>query len=497
MTTDLFWRFLGCLIPLLGSATGVWGIAQKRRNWITNAEHSLSRFGTPFDLIDKWPLYITWTFLALLVAASILAIFGGVIGYVNINPSPQPTITQGTAPQSSVRPAALPKAASPQLSGAENKLTLLFEYSLWIAAVFLATAAMIYFNVIQLAVLQASKLVGYFDPTMYFHPGWINARWHIRNDEAIPINTNLQGCEQVANVFITSAIIQKIDYASDRAKKPKNISDEDLPNLLLISNVVESSIHKLAKGGAIQFSEMYDQLGIAAANVERPFSPTAIQKLFDGGKSLYPLLKEITESLPNEPTIETAVNETVTVLAKSYLYQARGLAIGTAGIGYSSRVLFRRLKGFPALKEQGMRAQVIKLGIDWEVWPGMDPGPFMYPFSKNVARLLMNLKCILTLPQIKSIPCESDFQHLTAWASDRIVDIVARTLTTTQDEQLIQSCLDVFGSKPKEVGRWRICREVDYFLWNQSRQTKLNEGGVFGKDASSPWVIDNNDLVRQ
>jgi hypothetical protein len=142
-----------------------------------------------------------------------------------------------------------------------------------------------------------------------------------------------------------------------------------------------------------------------------------------------------------------------------------------------------------------MRAEVIKLGIEWKVWPAIQPGPFIYPFSKHIARLLINFDCLQTRPDVKTIPCDDEFIRLSAWTLDRIVDEFLTILTPTTDNRIVSYCQNRFGCLPSDVQRWSICRETDYLLWVQS-QVQDPEDGIFGAQATTPWKIEGNSLAK-
>lgn len=465
MTSDLMWRFIGCIVPLIGSAIQMWGTIQKRSNWINRSEQTVNRLGSPFTILDKVPLRISRFLLIAVLILSLFALYGGVL--ISTNKPPK------------------------------RIFAFLFENSLWLTFSFLTLAVVTYLNGLARLFLIVSRIAGSLWPSLTYHPGWINAYWHIRlEEEAVPINTNINGCEQVANDYVKAVAIDGVDYGKHRATKPPTLSGDELANFLVITNAIESELHRFNLGDKILFANLYSYLGEAGQKPERPFSPPTLSDSITNKVPLYRLLRKLIPTLPDEPAIETMVTKLVSVLVVDYSARALGLAKISMSMEADSAVLDSRLQQLPAFTDtQAMRAQVIKLGNEWNVWPGMKPGPFIYPFSKSVARLLLNLDCIRTRPDVKTIPCDDEFSRLTAWTLDRIVDGVLKVFKDNTDDRIVDFCNSRFGCPPSDVQRWSVSREVDYFLWVQAQETNP-EGGVFGKKSITPWKIEGDNLIK-
>lgn len=465
MPSDTIWRFVGCLIPLFGSAVQVWATLLKRSTWISQNESSVGRLGRPFTLLDKAPLRLAYFLLVSVLILSLLALSGGIFS--------------------------LNKQQPPML------LNTLFENSLLLTLVFTALAVLIHLNGIARLMLMISRAFRLWDRDLLYNPGWINAYWHIcREEGAVPINTNLGSCRTVSNDFLTNAAIGEANYDVHRATKPVGLSVDELANFLIITNAIEAAAHQLDVGEKIGFQAFYQQLGETAAMPEKLFAPATLIDLDAKNRSLYARLRELIPELPDVVAIDTVVKRLVVSLVNQYSGQAIKLAKGRIRLGFDGDVLKSRLQRLhPFDDSQPMQAQVIKLGIEWNVWPGMQPGPFCYPFSQRVASLLLNLGCLRTRPNEKSIPCDEEFIRLSAWTLDRIVDGVLDLLRNNFDPRVIQFCQRRFGCPPSDVERRVVCREVDYFLWVQSRM-KDPDGGIFGERATIPWKVAGNNLVN-
>jgi hypothetical protein len=478
VTTDLAIKFIALLFPIAGSVIQVWATLLKRSNWIRRARESVNGMGWPFFLLDRLPLWLAYMLLLPAFFASILGLIGGAL--IVTTPSGEPTPSGESTP-----------FLKPLFECSKQ----LFQHSVWVAVAYSVFAVLIHTNALPRLFLSASYLFMPLWQRLSFHPGWINAYWHTtREDEAVPINTNRQACGSVANDIVRAwAEGGQPSYEHHRATKPTGFSPEELANFLLISNAIESAIHQLLISMSVEFGSLYDCLGKADSKL---FAPKTLLEFSQPGRSLYAKLRETVHGLPDQPLIDEAVTNLVRYLASQYSGRAFQLAQGWLPIGYDARLLERRLRRVPGFTDsQAMRAQVVKLSVEMSIWHGMDPGLFIYPFTMPISRFLLNLDCLRTRADVKTIPSNKEFVRLSAWTMDRIVDAVDHILRTTTDERLGRFCQAVFATKPGEVPRWALCREVDYFLWVQTRDTNA-EGGIFGKRATAPWRIDGNSFTK-
>ncbi|HEY7330340.1 MAG TPA: hypothetical protein VH592_22060 [Gemmataceae bacterium] len=472
MTSELAWKFIALLVPIAGSVIQVWATLLKRSNWIRRAQVSVSGMGWPFFLLDRLPLLLAYVLLLSIFCGSILGLMGG--GLIVTAPAREPP---------------------PFLISLVEYSKQVFDYAFWLMLAYLFLAVLIYINALPKLLLAASYLLTPFWQGLTFHPGWINASRHaMREDEAVPINTNTRTCRSVANDIIDAwANAGQTAYEQHRATKPAGFSSDELANFLLVANAIESAIHDLKISRQVQFGALYDEMGRVGSSL---FAPTTLRECSQPGQSLYGKLREKVPSLPDQPLIHETVTKLVRRLVSRYSGRAFQLAKGFLPIGYDAGLLERRLRRLPGFaNSQAMRAQVVKLGVEMEVWYGMDPGPFIYPFTLRIARFLLNLDCLRTQADVKTLPCDDDFIRLTAWTMDRIVDAAEGLLTTTADARLKQFCQSAFNAEPREVPRWALCRELDYFLWVQTRDNNT-EGGIFGERATKPWKIEGNSFTK-
>lgn len=472
MTGELAWKFIALLVPIAGSVIQVWATLLKRSNWIRRAQDSVSGMGWPFFLLDRLPLWLAYVLLLLMFGSSIFGLIGGGL-IVTTSPGEPP----------------------PFLKSMLECSKQVFHYSIWLAVAYAILAVLIHVNAFPRLFLAASYLLRPFWQRMTFHPGWINASWHAtREDEAVPINTNRHACGSVANGIVEVwASGGQVTYEQHRATGPVGFSTEELANFLLISNAIESAIHQLPISSQVQFRALYDKLGKLGSSL---FAPVTLCEYSESGESLCAKLRENVPDLPDQPLIHQTVTNLVRYLVSRYSGRAFQLARGCLPIGYEVGLLERRLRQAPGFRDsQAMRDQVVKLAVEMKVWYGMDPGPFRYPFTLPIARFLINLDCLRTRADVKTIPCDDGFVRLSAWTMDRIVDAVEGLLRTTADERLIQFCQAAFKAEPRAVPRWALCREVDYFLWVQTRDTET-EGGIFGERATKPWKIEGNSFTK-
>ena len=174
------------------------------------------------------------------------------------------------------------------------------------------------------------------------------------------------------------------------------------------------------------------------------------------------------------------------------------LAVGMTKAN-SSKLVLRGL-GDPAFplfgeaKHEPMRRQFLKLCARVRRVARDEAWPFIYAYSSRVARLYLNLSCLRTSQdEKKPISRTAEFERLTAWTTDRIVDEVVKQIRNSADQRVQGFCRDNLGISPTAPDRWHLCYEVDYFLWYQGGQ---KEQSIFGTRATEPWLIRDNSFVR-
>lgn len=463
-------RFFSVIIALIGPALQYWSSLKARLYRARMNELAVKKLGRPFAAVIKWPNRVAVTVLVIVIVLSVIALLGGIL-------------TTSSDPQTLQR----------QRDSAWLSIPLkLFEWSLWICLSYVVLAVFVQLNLLPRLMLLLTARSSY-------RPGWINALRYLREDETLgPVNTDTTACEAVANSIFNAMSKGEFEYDEDRAFKPTDLSTDELANYLLIANGIESKIHDLSQGGAgINFRTLYDTLASVAKNKARPFHPDSI--LAASPLGFYSWLRTLATNstyLPDEPTISLDVGKLVATIAAKHKASARSLATTWFSRKPSLARAMKRLNRLPLLsgsEHEAMRVQFLKLAVNMNVWTGVNPGPFVYPFSRGIAVLLLNLRCLIARPADKSLVIDDGFRRLVAWTESVIVARLEELIHSLNDEPTKQLCQRAFDCEPSQVRSWQLAYEIDYFLWSQSRKPGR---GWFGEDATKPWGIEGTTLVR-
>ena len=470
MDFDLALNFIYALGPLVMSAVQFYETMRKRIRWTRTTENLLGALGYPYRQIEVVPQKI---FRGLLLAIIVIALTALIEGALE----------------------ATDNTSLPRL----RELGL-FEQSIWIFVAWILLAVVVHFNLVSK--LQLHRYKQKSENT--YLPGWINAAWHIEDGEnAKPVNLDATACERVANNLVM-ALRNGQDFSGDRALRPAGLPADELANAWLFGCIIEGKLYDLQQGPP-SWKAFYDALGQIALRPERPFAPQYLKtfKQNHPNEAFYNHLRSLAPpaQLPDNVTVSNTVENTLNRLCEAYDGSARNIACRDANAAPSIVRADQHAATFPRLDgptNAPMRAQFLKLAVGMDVWPGIEPGPFVFPFSKGVARMLFNLGCLRTTPAIKSLVIDDKQKHLVAYTESEIVHQVKTLFEGAPDAAITAYCQNTFGCLPGEVPLWHLSYEIDYILWHLARTKNLSVAAqVFETDVTEPWSLDGNALNRE
>jgi len=132
-----------------------------------------------------------------------------------------------------------------------------------------------------------------------------------------------------------------------------------------------------------------------------------------------------------------------------------------------------------------MRAQFLKLAVAWGVWPGIDPGPFIYPFSKNLAAWLFNNSFLETTNTSKEIVFDDKFSRLISFAESEVVRDANQYIRTSADAKLRTWRDGIISMLPRGVSwEWWLAYEIDYLIWHLARKERDGNWQISSSGAS-------------
>jgi hypothetical protein len=299
-----------------------------------------------------------------------------------------------------------------------NVSLFIFDRSLWLVFWYFLVAVLVHFDWYHWFAIALAYPVGRVFPKVTYNPGWINTHWHVkRGPDAIPVYPNIDACKRIADRALTAVRTDDSTLTTDYAEKPDGISHEEMANVLLLGNTIESGIHDFLGKYPTGFKALYGALTKVARRKQRPFAGGNLKTIVEEGRSFYCTLREMVEQeanehvddiLPDNVAIDARVTAVVKMLVREFDGCGLRLAKGTFRKESGHLVLKRlwKFQGFNEQRRESMRIQFLKLATCWGVWPAMKRGPFVYPFSTNVASLLLSTGCLRTLPEVKIIPLD-------------------------------------------------------------------------------------------
>jgi hypothetical protein len=490
MTADFALKLVASTVALIHAALSLWASLRKRVD-VVRKTRNLGDPGRLYIWMYALPLSVATFLLAIVILASFVSLCVGAV-------------------ISTSAPATMQTFASVRIWPA---LVSVFEYSIWLAVLYFGIAILIQFRVVSRTLLFLTQLLS---PGVRSNKGWINAKLQVEHgDDAVALVPNMEACHLVADAAL-KMYMQNGDYGSDRAETPRELSLDEMANVLLIGNAIEGKLHDLNQA-RISFKDFYALLASAARQESRPFAQTALKAVVaNPAASLYRQLREYEQVsnrdrvtpglLPDSADVDKTVQSIVGRLVNDYDGNAYNLAvlkiwgkeISLPWIGrYSCSRVYGRLFGFERFNLPGhgaMRRQVVKIGRRWKVWPEIVPTLGEESFSKGIALLYLNLGCIVTFPTTKEIPNDEHFRRLVPSVTLDIAALVQELVQSSNDPRVNAWCQAKFNCDHDKVTRWDLEAEVDYFLWQQSRQ---GANSVFGEASTASWrIVDGNSFSR-
>lgn len=134
-----------------------------------------------------------------------------------------------------------------------------------------------------------------------------------------------------------------------------------------------------------------------------------------------------------------------------------------------------------------MVPQFLKLAVRWDVWPDVDAGNFLYPYSANVALLILGANALVTLDKADRFAFR-DAGELYAFreAVHRTARSVEAILSTSHRQHDRQYFNDLASAgHPVE---WELAARVDFALWSWARETKQANG-------FTDWKIGQDGII--
>lgn len=244
-------------------------------------------------------------------------------------------------------------------------------------------------------------------------------------------------------------------------------------NAILLCCVVERYIKAELKGDRSKTKEAWSELASASLNKPELFDPASI---LSAEKDAWQAALASAAPMPNigwATQLRELVRGTGETLASGYHGDASRLA-KVGPLTRAATVERRLLRDFDAFKldvpvDNRSNARVfLKVAIRESVWPGMAPGPFMVPWSKTVARCIINTGCLRGFKKEEELTAaDPRVENLIAGA---VVNIARRCVPKFNklDFEIRKRLSDrCHLSDPYFAKTWHMTEAVDFWLWDR------------------------------
>jgi hypothetical protein len=308
------------------------------------------------------------------------------------------------------------------------------------------------------------------------------------------------------------AVVRFADSLVDRLKRTATTSNRAVPpslpkdmnadtfrsqvgNCLLAACVIEEA-HSDLRMPSREWSPFYAAITDLLTETEL-FSVKSVLTQHSSNKYYDSIYQELNRRLKIRSQQEIAesaelkqrLTNTFTVLASKYGGDTTKLHTD----GKPLDLVYKRLKAFSVLQNEGIRANFVKLGVVWEVWRDVPLVSFDFPFSKRIAAVLMDREVIRAADDVKSLAFDHERERQVQQAAVRmIIDHAIRLIESRRKEHetwLPPKSLNATG----ELFRWWVAYEADYRLWDYA--ATLHDGKVSG-DVLSQWQYASGQVVR-
>lgn len=136
-----------------------------------------------------------------------------------------------------------------------------------------------------------------------------------------------------------------------------------------------------------------------------------------------------------------------------------------------------------------MVPQFLKLVVRWDVWPGIEAGNFIYPYSGNLALLILENHALVSLDRADRFAFD-DMGQLDAFR-----EAMRRTVKSVEDILSGSNRPDhrEYLKELRSTGhpvQWELATRVDFALWSRAAELKRSNG-------FTQWMIDKDSMIAR
>jgi hypothetical protein len=312
-------------------------------------------------------------------------------------------------------------------------------------------------------------------PSLLESADWFNLQQFSNlREKPRPLTLREFGIDAVADFAIGRLVAG--EYKTDNfAEKPPGLNDAERANAALFGCLLEQE-HYIRKWGRRSWRPFYEALAGARVSQTSIFAPQLITSTRKEAKDFYSIIRDAVNprlvaagqaSLEDTPAVSEDVMVVADTLAARY-----------------------RLSDFKHLSGPGMGPQFLKLAVRWDVWPSIETGNFVYPFSTSLAALFLDKEALVTLGDVTELSFSSKSeQAIVRETMRRVVKTVDHRLTFV-DREDYHTFYASLVHDPCHPPEWELAQLVDFILWSEA--TELGKKNQFVS-----WRIGSNKFITR
>jgi hypothetical protein len=141
-----------------------------------------------------------------------------------------------------------------------------------------------------------------------------------------------------------------------------------------------------------------------------------------------------------------------------------------------------------------MQSQFVKLCVVWNIWLEMPLDDFRFPFSVQIAALLLDRGVILATEDVKALAFDRQADRELQRAAMRMITDYAASLIEKRREPHVTWLPAASRSKSGADLRWWITYELDFRIWDYAR--RLHSGPPPSGDGLTRWKYQYGQVAR-
>jgi hypothetical protein len=334
-------------------------------------------------------------------------------------------------------------------------------------------------------------------PSLLESPDWFNLeQFSNLREKPRPLALGQSGIDAVADLAVLRLVSGQ--YKSDNfAEKPPGLTDAERANAALFGCLLEQE-HYIRKWGRRSWRPFYEALAGARVNQSSLFAPDLVISTRRDAQDFYSMIRQAVNPrlvdagqtlLEDTPAVSEDVMVAADTLAARYKGSAANLP-SMDGQGFDLRLAFDRLSDFKHLSGPGMGPQFLKLAVRWDVWPSIETGNFVYPFSTSLAVLFLDQEALVTLGDVSEFSFSSEpEQAIVRETMRRIVKTVEHRLTFV-DRSDYHAFYSSIAHSPEHPVEWELAQLVDFVLWSEATE-------IGKKNGFANWRIGSNKFITR